>query len=371
MKKLIACLSVLGILLVSCAPAGDDGTGPIRIGFIGPLTGDAAAYGVDTLNGVQIKVDELNAAGGVKGRMIELIAEDGRCTGTDSASAAQKLINVDKVVAIVGGQCSGETLAIAPIAESAGIVEMSPLSSSPDVTAAGDYIFRDYPSDALKTKAMAKYFKDKEFKNVAVITENTDFAQGFRTTLKTDFGDFVFDEVVEPGTKDYRSLVTRLKSVDFDVFLANGQSPATIAAMVMQLREQGLEQVVITHDAGQAQDTIDVGGDATEGLLAINVPSLGDTTAFGKAYLAKYGAPQSSLAFAGHAYDAMGILAQVIGAVGTDGAAMRDYLYDMTPYKGVVGDISFDDNGDVVGVNYKLIEVQDGAWVELQDMVVE
>ncbi len=371
MKKLIACLSVLGVLLASCAPVANDGTGPIKIGFIGPLTGDAAAYGVDTLNGVQLKIEELNAKGGVNGRQIALIAEDGRCTGTDAASAAQKLVNVDKVVAIVGGQCSGETLAAAPISESAGVVQMSPLSSSPDVTNAGDFIFRDYPSDALKTKAMAKYFKDEGLAKVAVITENTDFAQGFRTSLKKDFGDFIFDEVVEPGTKDYRSLVTRLKNSDFDVFLANGQSPATIVAMTMQLREQGLEQTVITHDAGQAQDTITVGGTAVEGLLAINVPSLGDTTAFGTAYLAKYGAPQSSLAFAGHAYDAMGILAQAIGAVGTDGTKIRDYLYDLPSYEGIVGDISFDDNGDVVGVNYKLIEVKQGAWVELQDMVVE
>ena len=148
MKRLLVPLFALGILLSACSPS-DDGTGPIKIGFIGPLTGEASPYGVDTLNGAKLAVDEINEAGGVNGRMIEIIAEDGRCTGTDAASAAQKLVNVDKVVAIVGGQCSGETLAAAPIAESAKVVMISPVSSSPDVTAAGDFIFRDYPSDGL------------------------------------------------------------------------------------------------------------------------------------------------------------------------------------------------------------------------------
>ncbi|MDP6562065.1 MAG: ABC transporter substrate-binding protein, partial [Candidatus Peribacteraceae bacterium] len=118
MKRLLVPLFALGVLLSACSPVADDGTGPIKIGYIGPLTGEAASYGVDTLNGTELAVAEINAAGGINGRLIELITEDGRCTGTDAASAAQKLVNVDKVVAIIGGQCSGETLAAAPIVES-------------------------------------------------------------------------------------------------------------------------------------------------------------------------------------------------------------------------------------------------------------
>lgn len=367
MKRLALLMSAALFALAACQPSGNT----IKIGFIGPLSGDAAAYGVDTLNGVKMKIEELNAAGGIDGKQIVLVAEDSKCNGADAASAAQKLASVDKVTGVIGGACSSETLAAAPIFEAAKIVEISTLSSSPEVTKAGDFIFRDYPSDALKTKAMAQYFKKKGFTKVAIIAENTDFCAGFRDSLKKDFGAFVFDESVEPGTKDYRSLMTRLKKLDFDVFVADGQSPATIALMVAQMREQGLKQLAITHDAGQTAETITVGGDAVEGFQAINVPAIGDETDFGKKVLAKYGPPRGAIAFVGHAYDAAGVLAAAIGNAGTDGAAIRDYLYALPLYDGVVGKFHFDKNGDVVGINYKLIEVQKGKWVELQDAPAE
>lgn len=367
--RIVSCLSVLALAAcVTVAPGGQAGT--IKIGFIGPLTGDAASYGVDALNGMKIKVDAINAAGGIDGKTVEVIAEDAKCTGADAAAAAQKLVNVDKVVAIVGGQCSGETLAAAPIAEAGKVVMVSPISSSPDVTEAGEFIFRDYPSDALKTKAMAAYFREKGLKKVAMISENTDFATGFRTALKSDVGEsaFVFDEVVDPGTKDYRTLMTRLKALSFDIFVANGQTPATIAVMVQQMREQGVKQVAITHDAGQAEETITVGGEAVEGFLAITIPLLGPDTDFGKEYISRFGQPRSAMAFAGHAHDAMGVIAKAIDEVGTDGTAIRDYLYRMSSYTGVVGTFSFDDNGDVLGIPYALFVVKDGEWVTLQNI---
>ncbi|MDP7069049.1 MAG: ABC transporter substrate-binding protein, partial [Candidatus Peribacteraceae bacterium] len=262
MKRLLVPLFALGILLSACSPVDSD-SGPIKLGYIGPLTGEAASYGKDTLNGALLAINEINEAGGVNGRMIELIAEDGRCTGTDAASAAQKLVNVDKVIAIIGGQCSGETLAAAPIAESAQVVMISPISSSPDVTAAGDFIFRDYPSDALKTKAMAGYFEKEGIKKIAAITENTDFAVAFRDALKENIGDaLVFDEMVEPGTKDFRSLMARLKDEDFDAFFPNGQTPAAMAAMMQQLREQGLTQLAISHDVAQDSSMFEIAPDA-------------------------------------------------------------------------------------------------------------
>jgi ABC-type branched-subunit amino acid transport system substrate-binding protein len=106
-------------------------------------------------------------------------------------------------------------------------------------------------------------------------------------------------------------------------------------------------------------------------LQAINVPSLSDTSVFGAAHIAKYGQPQGALVYAAFAYDAMGILAQAISSVGTDGVAIKDALTAMPSYAGTIGALSFDANGDVKGVNYKLIEVQKGAWVELKDVVVE
>lgn len=373
MKRLLVPLFALGVLLSACEPTAMDESEPIKIGFIGPLTGEAAAYGVDPLAGVQLKLDEINADGSINGRMIELIAEDAKCSGADAASAAQKLINIDKVVAIVGGQCSGETLAAAPIAESAGIVLISPISSSPDVTEAGDFVFRDYPSDALKTKAMAAYFTKEGYEKVAVISENTDFAQGFHSALVSDMGEdaIVFDETVEPNTKDFRTLLTRLKDEDFDVFVANGQFPASIASMLQQMRELGIEQLAISHDVGDTQETIDLAGEAAEGFQVINVQTIGMDTPFGQKADAASIEVQAGLVFIAHGYDAMGVLSEAIASVGTDGAAIRDYFYDLPSYKGVIGSFSFDDNGDVEGISYALKEVQDGAFVKISDAPVQ
>lgn len=374
MKRILAPLFALGILLSACQPtAMDDGTGPIKIGFIGPLTGEAAPYGVDPLVGIQLQIDEINAEGGINGRTIELVAEDARCTGSDAASAAQKLVNVDGVVAILGGQCSGETLAAAPVAESAKIVLLSSISSSPDVTEAGDFVFRNYPSDALKTKAMASYFAEQGWDTVAMISENTDFAQGFRTALAKDLGEgaIIFDEMVEPNTKDYRSLVTRLKDIDFDVFVANGQFPASIASMLQQMRELGIEQTAISHDVGDTKETIQLGGEAAEGFQVINVQSIATDSPFGQKVAETGNEVQAGLVYIAHGYDAAGVLAEAIASVGTASEAIRDYLYNLSGYNGVIGTFSFDDNGDVEGINYALKEVEDGAFVKVQDVVVK
>jgi branched-chain amino acid transport system substrate-binding protein len=356
-------------LLASCAPTKE----PIKIGYIGPLTGEAASYGADTLNGTKLAIEEINAAGGINGREVVLIAEDGRCTGADAASAAQKLVNIDGVIAIIGGQCSGETLAAAPIAEAGQVVMISPVSSSPDVTEAGDFIFRDYPSDALKTKAMATYLAKEGFAKMAMMTENTDFATAFRNALTADLGEehIVFNEVVEPGTKDFRTLITRLKATDFDIFFPNAQSDAVMAAMMQQLREQDLTQTAITHDVGDSATLGEIATEAVEGLLVIAVPSAGEDGSFGATYKEKFGEAQATMSFAAHAYDAMNVLAKVMETAGTTGTAIRDGLYALQGHTGIVGTFHFDENGDVVGIPYALKTFQNGKIVTLESIPTE
>ncbi|MDD5026307.1 MAG: ABC transporter substrate-binding protein [Candidatus Peribacteraceae bacterium] len=369
MKRLLT-LSLLTLFLAACK--GTTTTEPIKVGFIGPLTGEVSALGKDILHGAQIKLDEINATGGISGQQVVLIAEDGRCNATDAASAAQKLVQVDKVVAIHGGECSAETIAAAPIAEAAKVVMLSPSSSSPDVTKAGDFIFRDYPSDALKTQAMAKYFSNKELTKVAIIAENSDFTVGFRDSLKKDLpeGALVFNETVDPGTKDFRTLLTRLKGADIDVLVDDLNSPANIALLLQQFREQGFKQLVISHDLGDSLEIPKLIGKASEGFQVINVPTLDPSGDFGEKFIGKYGEPQANLAWGGYGYDVMGILLQAISSAGTDGTAIRDYLYQMSSYDGVIAKVSFDENGDIRGIPYVLREVKDGIFVNVSDITV-
>ncbi len=373
MKRFLALTSILSVALVACQTGSSGDEGPIKVGLITPLTGGIASLGADILNGAKMMQEEINAAGGVNGRPIEIIAEDGRCTGNDAASAAQKLVNIDNVVVIHGAGCSGESLAAAPIAEAAEVVMISPSSSSPDLTTASDFFFRTYPSDALRTTAMAKHFSEEGYKNIAIVSENTDFCGAFRSQLMEKFGEenFVFDEMVEPGTKDFRTIFTRLKDLDFDVLVTNAQVPDVGAIMLVQLREQGITQPAIGHDVLDGALVTELAGEAAEGLKVVNVPTIGDESEFGKKFIEKYGEPQSNMAWGAYGYDTMGVIAQAVEKAGTEGTAIRDYLYGMSKYNGTVGKISFDENGDVVGIPIALREVKDGKFVRIDYIAVD
>ncbi len=376
MKKLLA-LSSLLTLLSSCAPRSPQDTGPVKLGFIGPLTGDIAGLGADLLNGVRMAVEEANARGGVSGRKVELVAEDGRCNGADSASAAQKLVNVDRVHAIVGGACSSETLAAAPITEAGKVVLISAVSSSPDVTQAGDYVFRNYPSDAFKGPALAKLFQRVGLTKLAIIGENTDFCQGVRRSVTDSLlpgTDLVFDEVVDPGTKDFRSLFTRLKEIDFDVLLANAQTDAGIAAMATQMRELGLHQQIVGSDVADSATLGQIAKGAVEGLKLISVPGLDESLPSGQAFAEKvratFGEPQYGMFFVALAYDATNILLSAVAKAGTEGGALRDAVA-AADHDGIAASYSFDQNGDVRGVPFAMKEFIDGKLVQSELIPLE
>jgi branched-chain amino acid transport system substrate-binding protein len=311
---------------------------------------------MDTLAAVRIAVDEVNAKGGINGREVELIAEDGRCATAESVSAAQKLVNVDKVVAIIGGACSSETLAAAPVAAAAKVIVISFASSSPKITGFSPYLFRDYQSDAAKAKSFGKFFAAQGYKSVAIVTENTDFCQGVRTGIKESLGSdttVAFDEVVEPSTKDYRSLFTRLKDLKFDVLVTNGQTDSTIAEMVKQARALGITQPMIAGDVADSLNLPKIAGEAAEGLRVVGAPALDESSplggAFAKAFRAKYGEPKFNLYFAALAYDAANVTMQAIGKSGTDGDKIRQAFLDLKNFDGASGSFHFDMNGDVVG----------------------
>ncbi len=362
-------LAALALALSACS----SGTQTIRIGVIMAVTGDAASLGVDMVNGIRMAVDQVNTKGGIKGKPVEIIVEDGRCNGSDAASAAQKLVNVDKVVAIIGGLCSGETLAAAPIVEAAKIVLISPGSSSPDITNAGKYVFRNYPSDALKTVATAKVIREKGYKTVAMISENTDFCQGVVRGMYKDVGDdgIVFDEKVEPGTKDFRSIFEKLKKTDFDVFYPNTNGDASMAALVQQYRDAGFKQPILSHEVADSSTLGDIAKEAAEGLQLVTVRTSGEGTDFETKFLAKYEKAQSSIAFAAHAYDAAKLLMETIDEHGTDGTAIRDAFLTLKSYQGIIGDIHFDENGDVVGVPFVLKEFKNGRTFTVKPITLE
>ena len=187
MKKiLLTFLTILVLVLGACAqqqavtqptsgqiqPAPQQGT--YKVGVMLPLTGDGAAYGLPIQKSIKIALDEVNAKGGVNGRMLEPVYEDSKCNPKDGNAAAQKLVNVDKVKVIIGGVCSGETMGAAPITEANKVILISPSATSPDITKVGDFVFRVAPSDAYAGTVAAQYaYNELSARKAAIIAENT------------------------------------------------------------------------------------------------------------------------------------------------------------------------------------------------------
>ena len=367
---IVLAVIILALVVFLFVVPGARGPGTIRIGYIGPLTGDAASYGEPISNAIRIATDEINESGGINGREIEVVFEDGKCTGKDAVNAARKLVNVDRVPMIIGGVCSGETLALLPITEQAGVLVLSPSASSPDLTGAGTYFFRNNPSDDRGGSLLADVIL-REHKNVAVISENTDYAQALRKVFKKQFvsggGTVVADENFAPGTGDFRSILTKVKAVNPDAIFINPQVEIAGGTIVRQLRELGIPSRLYGSNILSGSKAVEIAGEHGEGMIVFDSPGLNPenqkATAFLREYRERYG-DLSIEFYLGAAYDAVHILADAVAKTGgANPSDLRSHLDGLRRFSGVIGTYSFDDNGDMVGVDHVLKKVENGAVI--------
>ena len=355
-----------------------DSDGPITIGFVGPLTGNAVTYGEPISNAIRLAVDEINAnGGGVNGRMIEVIYEDGKCAGKDAANAAQKLVNVDQVDAIIGGICSSESLAMVPITTPVNVLVLSPSSSSADLTEqGGEYFFRNNPSDADGGAFLADVVLEQHSR-VAVISESTEYAQALRQVFVTQFesngGEVVADESFTEGTSDFRSILTKVKAANPEAIFLNPQTEITGAALAKQIAELGVEGTLYGSNLFSGSKTLEVAGDAVEGIVMFDSPGLAraDGNSVVADFISNYEARYGDLTlefYLGAGYDAVYLLADAFRAAGTeDPVALRDYFRNINSFSGVVGTYSFDGNGDMYGINPVLKQVRNGEVVIIRE----
>ncbi len=350
---------------------------PIRIGFVAPLTGDLASYGQGEKAAVEMAVQEINAARGINGRLLEIIYEDGKCAGKEAVAAAQKLINVDGVKIILGGACSGETLSIAPLAEENEVILFSAFSTSPDITQAGDYVFRNAPSDLDGGKYGAEMMFDDRHRKIAILSENTDYNQGIRKVLIQRFkelgGEIVADEVYEMEMKDYRTHLAKIKENKPDAVFFNPQSGVSGGLTVKQADELGITVPYYGIVAFSSGDALASAGAALNGLKFVDAPGLSEdnekAVAFLEKYLSEYTKPASDYQV-GARYDSVHILAEAIESCGeVQTSCIRNYLYNLLEYDGVIGKYRFDRNGDLIGIKYiikKVVDAEKGEIIEVR-----
>jgi len=361
----VVLLIVLAVLPGEKAPAktaktSQRSTQPITIGFIGPLTGDAASIGQMAQQSVGLAVEEVNKEGGINGRPLQVIYEDGQCNANSAANAAQKLVTLDNVPVIIGGLCSSETLAAAPIAEGKTVL-LSPCSSNPDITNAGDYVFRAYPSDSFQGKFAAEYAFENFGHKAAILYCNSDWCVGLKDVFGERFrelgGEVVAVEAFEQSSRDLRTQLLKVKTANPDSVYMPSYTEATIIGL-KQAKELGMTMHFLGGDAWDDAKIYEGAGNAAEGIRFV-VPKVTWPADFKQKMVAKTGKTDTPVCVP-QAYDDVKMLANAMRKVGPDAAKVKDQLYTVQGYEGVSGTISFDENGDLKEATYVVKEVRDG-----------
>ncbi len=363
--KRLAAIALLAVLVMAAAGCGEEEKGPFRIGVMESVTGAGETYGTVAVQAKQLAVDEINAAGGINGRMLELVVEDSKCNAQDAITAYNKLTDVDEVKIILGTSCSGAMLGAAPLAEKEGVVMFSGLATNPDIAEAGDYIFRTSLSDATVGVDTGNVLWADGIHDLATISESTDYAEGVRRTTTAQFeklgGHIVAAESYPTDTTDFRTQLSKLLNANPDAIHVASQAEASGGTIIKQLRELGYDGPIYADVVPIGTTALEIAGEAATGVKAIT-PDLDPANAKAQDVLAAFKKKYEYVTlpwFLGSAYDNVYITAECLKKTGDDQDAdgFRDCLYDIT-WSGTIGvDYSFDEKGEVVGLSNAVLEV--------------
>ena len=343
---LLLALAALAIL-AGCSRTTDS----IKVGEYASLTGKEAGFGQTSHHGVVLAIEEINAAGGVLGKKLELFFEDNQTKPGESATAAKKLLSREKVIALIGEVSSGRSLEAAPIAQAAHVPMIAPAATNPKVTETGDYIFRVCFIDPFQGTVMAKFAKDEmKAKRVAILSSVSNayslgLAKFFKETFTTTGGEIVTEKNYSEGDKDFRAQLTAVKASGADAVFVPGYYTES-ALIVRQARELGITVPFFGGDGWEDEQLLGIGGRALDGCFYSTHFSAENTDPTVARFAAKYKARWNNEvpgAFSALGYDAIYVLADAIKRAGTtDGPKLRDALATTKDYSGVSGVTTID-----------------------------
>ena len=335
----------------------------IKMGYVGPLTGDISSIGTVNKAAIQVAVDEVNAAGGINGKQIQMFYEDGQCNAGAAVSAAQKLINIDGVGVILG-ECSTEVSAFGPMAMQNKVIVFGVVTSAPSLSQLGKYFFRDYLSYSFQGKFDADYAYNKlGVRKAAILYHISDYGTGLKDVFTQEFqslGGTIVDTEGAPQTaNDYRTLLSKIKIANPDlIYTPMYPDGATIA--LTQAAQLGIKVKVLGADGlddPKLQKAV-----SGKGTYFYTTPA---TEVLPQALQQKISVITNGTDMpegTGPAYDAVKILATAMTKAGTDpdqlAAAIRAMQYD-----GVSGKIAFDENGDLTTAGYTIKQIENGGAV--------
>lgn len=367
----LACMLLLPMLAACGGQSGSTGDADtIKIGGLAPLTGEVSQYGVAVNNGAKMKVEELNAAGGINGKQIDYVVYDEKGDATEAVNAYNRLLQDDKIVALVGDVTTQPTQAVAQQAAKDGIPMITASASALAVTTPGKNIFRACFTDPAQGEILASYaYEEMGAKTAAVIYDNgSDYSVGLMETFESkakELGlEIVAKEAYNTGDKDFKAQLTNIKAANPDiVFIPDYYE--TVALIAVQAKDVGLTCPKIGADGWEGVlgklDASNV--DALEGCYYSSQFTKESTDEamqnFYKNYTEKYG--EEPTMFAALGYDAMGMMAQAIGEAGTtDSAEIVDAMTNIQ-YQGVTGSITFDENRNPTKTVF-MISIEGGEY---------
>ena len=266
-KKLSLALLILPLLIIlACATEPD----PYRIGVMESLSGAGETYGTVAWQSKQMALDEINDAGGIDGRMLELVVEDSKCNADDAKIAYNKLTDDEGIKIILGTSCSGAMLGVAPLAEADGVVLFSGLASNPDIANAGDYIFRTQISDIEVGINTGNTLWADGIRRLATITEETPYAEAVTRTSTAQFekngGQVVASETYASDATDFSTLLTSLFAANPDALHIAPQSETSAGNIIKQARELGYEGPIYGETISIGTTAQQIAGAAATGL---------------------------------------------------------------------------------------------------------
>lgn len=372
-------------------PAADSGVvvvpvgSKIRIGGSFALTGPIPDPGKDIRQGAEIAIDDANAAGGVNGFLLELVAEDGACSGDQGTVVGNKFAADPTIVAVTGGTCSGETFGLKPILQRARIPFVSPSATNPAITSEDcDVCNRVALSDALQGQVDAEFvYNELGFRKVAVMHDSSDYGKGVAEIFRDAFvklgGEVVAFEGAKVGDTDFRAPLTKIGVSQPELIFFGGY--ATEAALIaQQMREvAGLEKTkFMGTDGAYTQQYLDTAGSAAEGTFMSYVA--GDTqadklSAFKEKYIAKFGIEPEKLGpFHAQSYDSVLLIVEAIKKVAkTDSAgnlliereALIKAIRETSGLAGITGTLTCNPIGECGAGGVQVFTVENGAFKQV------
>ncbi len=347
----------LGAVACKKSPTSEQASGePIKIGEVGSMTGSEATFGTSTHQGIAFAVKQINAAGGIKGKQLEIISLDDQGKPEEAAIAVTKLITQNGVSAILGEVASSRSLAMAPIAQQHKIPMVTPSSTNPKVTEIGDYIFRVCFIDPFQGTVMAKFaLETLKVKKVAVLRDvKNDYSVGladyFTETLKKHGGEVVIDQSYSAGDIDFKSQLTAIRTQEPEAIFVPGYY-TEVGLIARQARELGIKAPLLGGDGWDSPKLKEIGGEHINGSYFSNHYSEEDKAPHVQEFITKFKAANNTApdGLAAMGYDATKFLADAMTRAKSLAAAdVRDAMAQTKDFQGVTGKITMDANRNPV-----------------------